>query len=74
VYIAEAKLPPKNALLLLLVFACTTPLGIAVGMGLAATNRPGSPAAAIVEGVASALSAGVRYSEGGVQVEVYTST
>ncbi|TNY24802.1 Zinc/iron permease, partial [Rhodotorula diobovata] len=42
-----------------LVYACTTPLGIAVGLGIRTTYNPDSAAASIVSGVLDATSAGI---------------
>ncbi|BGP48568.1 hypothetical protein JCM10450v2_004444 [Rhodotorula kratochvilovae] len=42
-----------------LVYACTTPLGIAVGLGIRTTYNPESATASIVSGVLDATSAGI---------------
>ncbi|GAA6021039.1 hypothetical protein JCM8202_003823 [Rhodotorula sphaerocarpa] len=41
------------------VYSCTTPLGIAVGLGIRETYNPNSTAASIVSGVLDATSAGI---------------
>jgi len=41
------------------LFGVTTPLGIAVGLGVKSTYNPGSVTASIVSGVLDALSAGI---------------
>jgi len=42
-----------------LVYACTTPLGIAVGLGIRTTYNPESAVASIVAGTLDATSAGI---------------
>jgi len=41
------------------LFGVTTPLGIAIGLGVKSTYNPGSVTASIVSGVLDALSAGI---------------
>ena len=51
-----------------LLFAVTTPLGIAVGLGVKSTYNPGSTTASIVSGVLDSLSAGILIYTGLVEV------
>jgi zinc transporter 1/2/3 len=50
------------------LYGLTTPLGIAVGLGVRDTYNPGSTTASIVSGVLDALSAGILMYTGFVEV------
>jgi solute carrier family 39 (zinc transporter), member 1/2/3 len=51
-----------------LLYGITTPLGIAVGLGVHTTYNPGSTTASIVSGVLDSLSAGILIYTGLVEV------
>lgn len=51
-----------------ILYGLTTPLGIAVGLGIRTTYNPGSTTASIVSGVLDALSAGILIYTGLVEV------
>jgi zinc transporter 1/2/3 len=51
-----------------LLYGITTPLGIAVGLGIRKSYNPGSTTASIVSGVLDALSAGILLYTGLVEV------
>ncbi|KAH8832920.1 Zinc/iron permease [Flagelloscypha sp. PMI_526] len=60
--LAEVELPPRFRHLPVfgaIIFGFTTPLGIAVGLGVRSSFNPGSTTAAIVSGVMDSFSAGV---------------
>ncbi|KAG1728094.1 ZIP-like iron-zinc transporter [Suillus lakei] len=60
--LAYVQLPPKYnyvAICAALLYGITTPLGIAVGLGVQSTYNPGSTTASIVSGVLDSLSAGI---------------
>jgi solute carrier family 39 (zinc transporter), member 1/2/3 len=51
-----------------LVYSMTTPLGIAIGLGVRSTYNPGSTAASVVSGVLDAISAGILIYTGLIEV------
>jgi zinc transporter 1/2/3 len=51
-----------------ILYGITTPLGIAVGLGVRTTYNPGSTTASIVSGVLDALSSGILMYTGFVEV------
>ncbi|KAG2141240.1 ZIP-like iron-zinc transporter [Suillus clintonianus] len=60
--LAHLQVPPKYnyvAICAALLYGITTPLGIAVGLGVKSTYNPGSTTASIVSGVLDSLSAGI---------------
>ncbi|KAG0699903.1 ZIP-like iron-zinc transporter [Suillus ampliporus] len=60
--LANLQLPAKYnyvAICAALLYGITTPLGIAVGLGVKTTYNPGSTTASIVSGVLDSLSAGI---------------
>ncbi|KAG1811497.1 Zinc/iron permease [Suillus subaureus] len=60
--LAHLQLPPKYnyvAICGALLYGITTPLGIAVGLGVQSTYNPNSTTASIVSGVLDSLSAGI---------------
>jgi zinc transporter 1/2/3 len=60
--LAHMQLPPKYnyvAICGALLYGITTPLGIAVGLGVQSTYNPNSTTASIVSGVLDSLSAGI---------------
>uniref|UniRef100_A0A7N2LKM5 Uncharacterized protein n=2 Tax=Quercus lobata TaxID=97700 RepID=A0A7N2LKM5_QUELO len=57
--IAQAKFKSKSAAIMSLSFSLTTPLGIAIGIGVASTYKDNSPTALIIEGTFNALAAGI---------------
>jgi zinc transporter 1/2/3 len=52
-----------------ILYGITTPLGIAVGLGVRTTYNPGSTTASIVSGVLDALSSGILLYTGLVEVK-----
>ncbi|KAF7370210.1 ZIP-like iron-zinc transporter [Mycena sanguinolenta] len=60
--LAFIQLPPRYNLvpvIAAIIFGLSTPVGIAVGLGLRSTYNPGSATASIVSGVLDSLSAGI---------------
>jgi len=60
--LAFLKLPPKYnwvAIVGAVLYGCTTPIGIAAGLGIRTSYNPGSKEASIVSGVMDSLSAGI---------------
>ncbi|KAG1842171.1 ZIP-like iron-zinc transporter [Suillus subalutaceus] len=60
--LAHLQLPPKYNYIAIcgaLLYGITTPLGIAVGLGVQSTYNPNSTTASIVSGVLDSLSAGI---------------
>lgn len=55
------------------LYAITTPIGIAVGLGIRNTYNPGSTTASIVSGVMDSLSAGILLYTGLVEVDLSCS-
>jgi hypothetical protein len=69
--LALMKLPPKyNYIPFLgaLLYAITTPIGIAAGLGIRTTYNPGSTRASIVSGILDSLSSGILLYTGLVEV------
>lgn len=57
--ISEAQFKKTAAAVMAGFFAATTPLGIAVGAGVASSYDASSPAALVVEGLLDSMSAGI---------------
>ncbi|KAJ7450225.1 ZIP-like iron-zinc transporter [Mycena latifolia] len=60
--LAFMKLPPRYnyvAIVAAIIYGLSTPIGIAVGLGIRSTYNPGSTTASIVSGVLDSLSAGI---------------
>ncbi|XP_022142388.1 zinc transporter 5-like [Momordica charantia] len=57
--IAQAKFKNKAVIIMALFFCLTTPVGIAIGIGVTNTYDEESPKALIVEGILNAASAGI---------------
>lgn len=57
--IAQAKFKNKATILMAIFFALTTPIGIAIGIGVTKTYDEDSQKALIVEGILNAASAGI---------------
>ena len=57
--LAAAKVSYLKLLVLGLLFALTTPVGIAIGMGIGNSYNPNNPAALACEGVFNSISAGI---------------
>ncbi|KAK4797354.1 hypothetical protein SAY86_029680 [Trapa natans] len=57
--IAQASFKSKSVAVMALFFSLTTPVGIAVGIGISNVYNENSPTALIVEGILNAASAGV---------------
>ncbi|KAK4796087.1 hypothetical protein SAY86_028413 [Trapa natans] len=57
--IAQAKFKSTSVAVMALFFSLTTPVGIAVGMGISNVYEENSPTALVVEGVLNAASAGI---------------
>lgn len=55
------------------LYGITTPIGIAIGLGIKDTYNPGSATASIVSGVLDALSSGILMYTGLVEVRLVTS-
>jgi zinc transporter 1/2/3 len=51
-----------------ILYGITTPLGIAVGLGVKSTYNPGSTTASIVSGILDAISSGILLYTGLVEV------
>lgn len=51
-----------------LLYGITTPLGIAIGLGIRSSYNPGSTTASIVSGILDAISAGILIYTGLVEV------
>ena len=56
-----------------LLYGITTPVGIAVGLGIRSTYNPGTAKASIVSGVLDSLSAGILIYTGLVEVGMVNS-
>lgn len=72
--LAFLQLPPKYDFVpycAALLYAITTPVGIAVGLGIRNTYNPGSATASIVSGVMDSLSAGILVYTGLVEVKTF---
>lgn len=57
--VAQAGFRNLTALVMGFFFAVTTPLGIAIGMGVSTTYNENSPKALVVQGVFDSISAGI---------------
>ncbi|URE05098.1 zinc transporter [Musa troglodytarum] len=57
--LVQAKFNPRSAATMGLFFSLTTPVGVAVGMGLSSAYDENSPTALIVEGLLNSASAGI---------------
>ncbi|XP_020234348.1 zinc transporter 8 [Cajanus cajan] len=57
--ISQAKFKTKSVIIMALFFSLTTPVGIAIGMGITSSYRENSQRALIVEGILNAASAGI---------------
>ncbi|XXG71359.1 hypothetical protein AAC387_Pa07g0632 [Persea americana] len=57
--IAQAQFKLKSTTIMSLFFSLTTPVGIALGIGIASIYRENSPTALIVEGIFNSASAGI---------------
>ncbi|KAK1304262.1 Zinc transporter 5 [Acorus calamus] len=57
--IVQAKFKAKAIMTMSLFFSLTTPVGIAIGIGIASNYNENSPTALIVEGILNSLSAGI---------------
>lgn len=57
-----------------IIYGLTTPIGIAVGLGVRTTYNPGSTTASIVSGVLDAFSAGILIYTGLVEVSIRLAT
>ncbi|XP_030456045.2 zinc transporter 5-like [Syzygium oleosum] len=57
--ITQAKFKSRAIIIMALFFSLTTPLGIAIGIGISDTYDENSPKALIIEGVFDAASAGI---------------
>jgi len=67
------RLPPQYSFVpfcAALLYAITTPVGVAAGLGIRNTYNPGSTTASIVSGVMDAISAGILLYTGLVEVEM----
>jgi zinc transporter 1/2/3 len=71
--LADMKLPTRYSYVPLCaaaLYGITTPLGIAIGLGVRTTYNPDSTTASIVSGVLDALSAGILVYTGLVEVRL----
>lgn len=69
--LAYLKLPPKYRWMRLagaILYGFTTPIGIAVGLGVRQLYAPESPTASIVSGLCDAMSAGILLYTGLIEV------
>ncbi|KAL2316526.1 hypothetical protein Fmac_030402 [Flemingia macrophylla] len=57
--ISQAKFKAKSVIIMALFFSLTTPVGIAIGMGITGSYKENSNRALIVEGILNAASAGI---------------
>ncbi|KAK1309321.1 Zinc transporter 8 [Acorus calamus] len=57
--IAQAKFKAKTIATMSLFFSLTTPVGVAIGIGIASSYNENSPTALIVEGILNSASAGI---------------
>ncbi|XP_059441353.1 zinc transporter 1-like [Corylus avellana] len=56
---SQAKFRSRSTAIMATFFSLTTPLGIAIGIGISSTYNDSSPTALIVEGTLNALAAGI---------------
>ncbi|KAH1122131.1 hypothetical protein J1N35_005291 [Gossypium stocksii] len=57
--ISQAKFKSRAIAIMLVIFSLTTPMGIALGMGISKIYNENSPKALVVEGIFNSLSAGI---------------
>ncbi|KAL4318343.1 hypothetical protein GQ457_18G020740 [Hibiscus cannabinus] len=57
--ISQAKFKSRATAMMLVLFSLTTPMGIALGMGVSKVYNANSPKALVVEGIFNSLSAGI---------------
>ncbi|KAE8726045.1 Zinc transporter 3 [Hibiscus syriacus] len=57
--ISQAKFKNRATAMMLVLFSLTTPMGIAIGMGVSKVYDENSPKALVVEGIFNSLSAGI---------------
>ncbi|KAK8314294.1 hypothetical protein V6Z12_D01G162700 [Gossypium hirsutum] len=57
--ISQAKFKSRAIAMMLVIFSLTTPMGIALGMGISKIYNENSPKALVVEGIFYSLSAGI---------------
>ncbi|KAK7324136.1 hypothetical protein VNO77_27658 [Canavalia gladiata] len=57
--ISQAKFESKSTAIMATFFSLTTPIGIAIGMGVSSVYKDNSPTSLIVEGVFNSASAGI---------------
>jgi zinc transporter 1/2/3 len=57
--LAQARLPRRRVLAMISAFALTTPMGVAIGIGISTAYDGESTTASVVRGVFNALSAGI---------------
>ncbi|XP_020205852.1 zinc transporter 1 [Cajanus cajan] len=57
--ISQAKFESKSMAIMATFFSLTTPIGIAIGMGVSSVYKENSPTALVVEGVFNSASAGI---------------
>ncbi|TYI97719.1 hypothetical protein E1A91_D01G163200v1 [Gossypium mustelinum] len=57
--ISQAKFKSRAIAMMLVIFSLTTPMGIALGMGISKIYNENSPKALVVEGIFNSLSAGI---------------
>lgn len=55
----QAKFRSRSTAIMATFFSLTTPVGIAIGIGISSTYNDSSPTALIVEGTLNALAAGI---------------
>lgn len=58
-YCMQAKFESRSTAIMATFFSLTTPMGIAIGMGVSSVYKDNSPTALIVEGVFNSASAGI---------------
>ncbi|ONK77109.1 uncharacterized protein A4U43_C02F3190 [Asparagus officinalis] len=57
--ISQAKFKARSMAIMILFFSLTTPVGIAIGIGISSVYNENSPTALIVEGILNAAAAGI---------------
>ncbi|PKI41047.1 hypothetical protein CRG98_038575 [Punica granatum] len=57
--ITQAKFTSRAVVVMAVFFSLTTPIGIAIGIGISNTYNENSPTALIIEGIFNAASAGI---------------
>lgn len=58
-YCVQAKFESRSTAIMATFFSLTTPIGIAIGMGVSSVYKDNSPTSLIVEGVFNSASAGI---------------